>query len=116
MSIFADAPDEPIHVTVPGDPGDPRLPVEALPGIVVHRVPALHPDDLDEIDGLPVTSVARTLIDCAEEMDDAELRAMWETARRKGMLDLDAVRASRERVEWRPSLVRVDRLIAEFSE
>ncbi len=116
MSIFADGPiDEPIHVTVPHDPHDPRSPREAPPpGVVVHHVPELHPDDVTTVDGLRVTSAARTLVDLADEMSYHELRAVWARARRQGQLDLDAVRASRARVEWRPSLELVDRLIAEF--
>jgi len=117
MSIFADGPiDEPIHVTVPHDPRDPRNPREPPPpGIVVHYVPELHPDDVAVVGGIPVTSVARTLVDLADDMSYSELRAVWARARRQGQLDLDAVRASRARVEWRPSLELVDRLIAELS-
>ena len=116
MSIFADVPfDEPIHITVPGDPGDPRTRVPSPPGVVIHYVPELHPDDVDVGRGLPVTSVARTLIDLADEMDYGELRSVWARARTKGLLDVQAVRAARGRVEWRPSLPLVDRLIDEFS-
>ena len=107
--------DDLIHVTVPRHPGDPRDPPEAPPGVVVHYVPELHPDDVTVIDGLPVTSVSRTLIDLAETMSYHELRACLVRARRQDRLDIDAVRASRDRVEWRPSLVVVDRLIAELS-
>jgi hypothetical protein len=49
---------EPIHVTVPGDAGDPRSVPEPPPGVVSHRVPALHPDDVTVVEGIPVTSVA----------------------------------------------------------
>lgn len=112
MFAFAD---EPIHVTVPRAAEDPRNPREVPPGVVVHYVPDLHPDDVTVIDGIAVTTVARTLIDLADEMAYRELRAVWARARRRGQLDLDAVRASRARVEWRPSLEVVDRLIAEFS-
>jgi hypothetical protein len=104
-----------IHVTVPGDPSDPRARRDAPPGVVVHYVPELHPDDVTVIDGIPVTSVARTLIDLAETMSYCELRGCWLRARRQGQLDMAAVLASRARVEWRPSLVVVDRLVAELS-
>jgi hypothetical protein len=107
--------DDLIHVTVPRHPSDPRSPPETQPGVVVHYVPELHPDDVTVIDGIPVTSLSRTLIDLAEAMPYYELRACWARARTQGQLDLDAVRASRKRVEWRPSLVVVDRLIAEHS-
>ena len=107
--------DEPIHITIPGDPRDPRD-VVALDGVVIHRSPPLHPDDVATLpDGLPVTSVARTLVDLAECLPEAELRATFDRARRKGMLDIAAVRASAARVEWRPSLEMLDRVIAEFA-
>lgn len=106
--------DDLIHVTVPGDPSDPRVRRDAPPGVVVHYVPELHRDDVTVIDGIPATSVARTLIDLAETMSYYELRACWVRARKQGQLDMDAVRASRARVKWRPSLVVVDRLIAEL--
>lgn len=104
---------EPIHVTVPGAPGDPRED-RSIPGIVIHRCPPLHPDDLTVHNGIPVTSVSRTLIDCAECMDIDELRELFASARDKGMLDPEALRASRARVEWRPSLALLDEVIDEF--
>jgi hypothetical protein len=105
--------DEPIHITIPGDADDPRLAMD-LPGVIIRRTPPLHPDDLAVVDGIPCTSLSRTLIDLAEDMDQDELREVFATARRKGMLDPDAVRASRARVEWRPSLAMLDEVIAEF--
>jgi hypothetical protein len=104
---------EPIHITVPGIPGDPREGT-AIPGVVIHRCPPLHPDDVTVLNGIPITSVSRTLIDCAEVMDIDELRDLFASARDKGMLDPDAVHASRARVEWRPSLVMLDQVIDEF--
>ena len=64
--------------------------------------------------GLRVTSVARTLIDLAEDMTQDELRDAFAIARDKGLLDMDALRRSRERVEWRPSLRMLDVVIEEF--
>ena len=104
---------EPIHVYVPGSDDDPRD-VPSLPGVVVHRGPPLHPDDLTEIDGLPVTSPSRTLIDLAEDMEIDELRETFARARAIGLLDPAALRAARARVEWRPSLPMLDEVIAEF--
>ena len=106
--------DELIHITIPGDAGDPRFQMEAPPGIVVHRSPPLHPDDLDEVDGIPVTSLARTLVDLAECSDQNELRCYFAQAHAQHGLDLAAVRASAERVEWRPSLPMLYSVIAEF--
>ncbi|MDA0160612.1 hypothetical protein OM076_10080 [Solirubrobacter ginsenosidimutans] len=104
---------EPIHVTVPGSADDPRS-VASIPGVVVHRGPPLHPDDLMVYEGIPVTSPSRTLIDLAEVMTADELRAAFGRAREIGLLDPDALRASRARVEWRPSLAMLDEVIEEF--
>ncbi len=102
-----------IHVTVPGSPGDPRED-HSIPGVVIHRTPPLHPDDVEVVHGIRTTSVSRTLIDCAEVMSRDELRRMFARARRMGKLDPEALRASRARVEWRPSLEMLDEVIAEF--
>lgn len=106
---------EPIHISVPGSADDPRLVGPPPPGIVVHYVPDLHPDDVVIVDGIPTTSVARTLIDCADELDRGELRAAFRRAHMLGILDMEAVAAARGRVEWRPSLTMLDEVIAEFS-
>jgi hypothetical protein len=106
-------PDEPIHIFVPGSAGDPRDEPD-IPGVVIHRGPSLHPDDVTVVDGIPMTSPSRTLIDCAECMSADELRDMFARARERDLLDPDALRASRARVEWRPSLAMLDEIIAEF--
>jgi len=113
MSLFEHFDDEPIHVTVPGSAQDPRIDT-SIPGIVIHHVPELHPDDLTVLNGIPITSPSRTLIDCAECMDEDELRETFARARDSGLLDPAALRASRARVEWRPSLAMLDEVIAEF--
>ena len=66
--------------------------------------------------GLRVTSVARTLIDLAEELTPAELRHAFAAGLARGLLDMEAVRRSRMRVEWRPSLAMLDAVIAEFED
>jgi hypothetical protein len=104
---------EPIHVVVPGRGDDPRTDV-SIPGVVIHRVPPLHPDDVTTHKGIPVTSPSRTLIDCAEVVSIDELRAMFARAQEIGLLDPEALRAARARVEWRPSLAMLDQVIDEF--
>lgn len=104
---------EPIHVLVPGSRDDPRT-AASVPGVVIHRGPPLHPDDVTTHQGIPVTSPSRTLIDLAEVMTAAELRATFARAREIGLLDPEALRAARARVEWRPSLAMLDEVIDEF--
>ena len=77
---------------MPGNPDDPRALPPAPPGVVIHRVPELHPDDVAVIDGIPCTSIARTLVDMAEETTRDELRALFARARELELLDIDAVR------------------------
>ncbi len=102
-------------MTIAGSPDDPRAAPPAPEGIRIHRVPHLHPEDVVTLpDGLRVTSVSRTLIDLAEDMGRDELREVFDTARRRGLLDMEAVHRSRARVEWRPSLAMLDSVIAEF--
>jgi hypothetical protein len=104
---------EPIHVSVHGSADDPRL-ATPISGVVIHQGPPLHPDDLTIHNGIPVTSASRTLIDCAEVMTGAELRATFAQAQAIGLLDPEALRAARGRVEWRPSLAMLDEVIDEF--
>ena len=86
----------------------------SIPGVAVHRGPPLHPDDVTTHKGIPVTSPSRTLIDLAEVMTADELRATFARAREIGLLDPEALRAARGRVEWRPSLTMLDEVIEDF--
>jgi hypothetical protein len=104
-----------IHVTVPCSADDPRRSRPDPPGVVVHYVAELHPDDVTVVDGIRVTSPSRTLVDLSEVMGKDELRACFERARELGMLDMEAVEASLGRVEPRPSLAMLREVMDEFS-
>jgi len=106
---------QPVDITIAGSDLDPRTPALEVAGVRIHRVPALHPDDVTVVDGIPITSVARTLVDLAETLPRHELRAVFARARELGMLDLAAVEASYARLEWRPSLPMLREVIQEFS-
>ena len=56
------------------------------------------------------------LVDCAECCSATELRALFLSAKERSLLDVEAVRRSRARVEWRPSLAMFDAVFAEFDE
>ncbi len=107
---------EPIDVIVPGCADDPRSAIPAPPGVAVHRVPLLHPDDITIHKGIPVTSVSRTLVDLAEVLSHDELHDAFQTARERGLLDITAVKASYDRLEWRPSLAMLREVIDEFAD
>lgn len=106
---------EPIHICLPGHPDDPRDPPDLPDGVIAHHGPPLHPDDVTILNGVPVTSVARTLIDLAEVLDAEQLRGCFAAARDRDLLDLDQLAAARARVEWRPSLATLDEIAGEFS-
>jgi hypothetical protein len=63
------------------------------PGIAVHLVRNLHPDDRTEVQGIPVTSVARTLLDLAGVVREDALARALEQAERLQLFDLRAVDA-----------------------
>ena len=74
-------PAGPIDVTVPGRTRRGRT------GIRVHNVRRLHPDDRTTVDGIPVTSVHRALLDYAEVALFQQLRLALEAAERQELLD-----------------------------
>ena len=80
-----------MDVTVPGRGPGPR------PGIAVHARQVLHPDDRAERNGVPVTSVARTLRDLAAVLPRRRLERAFEEAERLRLLDLRALGAVGER-------------------
>ena len=73
-------PSGPIDVTVLGHRA-------GQPGIRVHNVRHLDPDDTDMIDGIPVTSLERTLLDYAAVSGEQRTRLAIEAAQRQDALD-----------------------------
>lgn len=57
----------PPEVTVPTRSGRTR------PGIVIHRVTAVHPLDVSKYQGIPITTVPRTLLDIAPKLTPEQL-------------------------------------------
>lgn len=72
----------PIEVTAPAGRG--------RPGIAVHEG-GIYKDDRAAVVRIPATSVARTLFDLAEVIDERQLGRAFEEADRLGRLDLKAV-------------------------
>jgi very-short-patch-repair endonuclease len=60
-------------------------------GLTVHVTRAFHPDDVSVRDGIPVTSVSRTLLDLAEVVAPTQLQRAYEEAERLELLDVRAV-------------------------
>lgn len=64
-------------------------------------------------DRIPITSVARTLLDLAEEVDFRELERAWEEADRLGLLQLGEIELACERAYGRHALKPIRRLLAD---
>ena len=77
-----------VHVTVPAGGSYPNQ-----RQIVVHRVRRLEPAEHTLVDGLPVTSVARTLLDMAAIVNSDLLDELLEAAERNKTLDTTAIDA-----------------------
>jgi very-short-patch-repair endonuclease len=81
-----------IDVTVPGGAGRRRR-----PGLRIHRSSRLGARDLTARDRIPVTTLARTLLDLADVVDAPALKRVVDEAEYLRLLDLHALRAVVER-------------------
>jgi very-short-patch-repair endonuclease len=80
-----------IDVTVPSRNG--RRP---QPGIRLHRTARLQPDEVTVRHGIPVTTVARTLLDLADVLDRQALKRVITEAEYTNQFDLTAINAAVE--------------------
>ena len=69
----------PLHITLPH--GDRRP-----PGLVVHRSPTLARKDIRPQLGIWATTPARTILDCAPQLDDKRLIRLINDARHRGLI------------------------------
>jgi very-short-patch-repair endonuclease len=97
-----------VHVTAPGRSRHPR------PGIHVHNVRHLDPEDRDVVDGIPVTSLHRTLLDYAETARRQELRWAFEQYDRMDQLDFRKLDAVIKRNPGRRGIKPLRALMAEY--
>jgi hypothetical protein len=92
-----------IHVTTTRSRG--------VEGINVHRVRAIHPADRTVHNGIPVTTVARTLLDLAEIARPRELERAIDRAERLELLDLSLIGAVCARSPGRHGLKPLNRAL-----
>jgi hypothetical protein len=81
-------------------------------GVAFHEC-QLHSEDRTTVDGIPVTTVARTLFDLSEVIDRTRLARAWEEADRLRLLELRAVGRVRDRGWGRHALKPTRPLFAE---
>lgn len=94
-----------VDVTIPR--GGRRAP----PGVDLHRTRALDPVDVEVVDGIPVTTVPRTLVELAGVLGERRLRQVVHRADVLRVLDAGAVRAAADRLGGRRGLGTLRRLV-----
>ena len=99
-----------IHVTVPGR----NRP--AVKGVVVHLTRRLPDVDRTLVDGIPVTSMARTLLDFAGVARPGELIPAIEQAQRMRLFDMRAIDEVLRRSRGRRGAAALRRALSELSE
>jgi uncharacterized protein DUF559 len=84
------------------------------PGIALHRSRRIHPEDRVATGGIPVTSVARTLLDLAEVVRPWRLARAIEEAERCNLFDLRAVDQLIARSRGRHGLKPLKRALRDY--
>jgi very-short-patch-repair endonuclease len=98
----------PVNVTAPSR--------HNLPGIRCHCIRTLYSAEATTIDGIPVTTPARTYLDLAEVLNLARLIDLLEAGQRQDKLDVDAVHAVVARNPGRHGITALRAAIAELTD
>jgi very-short-patch-repair endonuclease len=85
------------------------------PGISLHTTRSLHPDDVAELDGIPITSVARTIVDFAASATGHDVERAVHEAEVRRILDTREVQAVLDRSHGRARTQHVRAAIAKRS-
>jgi hypothetical protein len=99
----------PVDVTVPGRTRTGQR------GIDLHLARSLDPRDVTAFEGVPITTVARTLLDLAEVVPRRKLKAAVEEADRRGDYDGLAVKELLARSPGRHGLKPLSDLLSDFT-
>ena len=94
-----------IDVTIPG-----RSPRKHT-GVDVHRSTTLTPEDVTTVDGIPCTTVARTILDLAQVIKGRPLERALDQAEILRLLDLSALEDQIERNKARPAAKRLQAVL-----
>jgi hypothetical protein len=83
-------------------------------GVRIYRTRMLHPQDFTLVEGIPVTSVARTLLDLAAVLRPPDLEVVLDRAERSGLFDLTAVVDVLERANGKNGARTLRRAVATY--
>ena len=81
------------------------------PGLYVRGRPSLSPADITTSNGLPVTGVARTLVDIATELDEMAVERAVNEADKRDLIDPEALRLALDGYEGEPGAPLLRRLL-----
>jgi very-short-patch-repair endonuclease len=101
-------PSGPVNVTAPSR--------HNLPGIRCHFIRALRSAEATVVDGIPVTTVARTYLDLAEVLNHARLIDLLEAGERQNKLDIAAMHAVVARNPGRHGIIALRAAMAELTD
>jgi predicted transcriptional regulator of viral defense system len=86
-------------------------------GIVFHQRRSLPADEVTELDGLPITSPARTLLDLAASgLNRTRLELAVDRVEKQRLLDVAQLHALLDRYRGRPGTLSLKAVLAEYSE
>jgi very-short-patch-repair endonuclease len=83
-------------------------------GIVIHRSRLIHDEDRAAVRGIPVTSVARTLVDLADVLSEEQLAKAVHEAEVQREFDLQAIDRVLARLPGRPGRHRLRRVLVAY--
>lgn len=83
------------------------------PGLKVRGRPTLRSDDVVVKDGIPVTGVARTLVDLATELDENAVERAVNEADKRDLIDPEGLRTALDRYQAEPGAPLLRRLLDE---
>jgi very-short-patch-repair endonuclease len=84
------------------------------PGLLIHRSRLIHPDDRSGVRGIPVTSVARTLVDLADVLSEQRLAKAVHEAEVRRVFDLSAIEAAIARLPGRKGRHKLSRALTAY--
>lgn len=95
----------PFHVSVEGNGRGSR------PGLIFHRVANLSNDERAVVDGIPITSPARTLVDIAGMLGSRDLELAMAVAEREGLVPVSELNAVPDRYPRRRGMAVIRALL-----
>jgi len=83
-------------------------------GVVLHRSRSIHADDRTEVDAIPTTSLARTLVDLADVVNERQLTRAVHQAEILRLFDLTQIEAALARLPGRKGRHRLRRVLTAY--